>query len=105
MRNIHTLLLAAILMLSGCGPGAEESKRYVPRSFDGDRLVERPDLKTDAHMDRVEHVLGFYGVEYERKGNLIISLRRPMTHDYMWNLTSKAEDPEWIESHPVREGR
>ena len=56
-------------------------------------------LDTIEHHDRIEHVLKFYRLEYERTGDVSLVLKEPIDLDLMWNFTSKAENKEWLKTH------
>lgn len=96
--NILVFLLLAVFC-GGCGEFNKNYAEYSPLRFDGNELMVADKLMTDAHFDRVEHVLKYYGIEYERTDGQSIEFAVPMDASYMWNMTSKAEDQEWLKSH------
>jgi len=97
-------LVVVFLLSAGCAKVNTEYAHYVPLRFDGNRLVEDNALKTKAHLDRVEQVLSYYNIQYERVDDLSIRFSSPMDADYMWNMTTKAEDKEWVQDHQIKNG-
>ena len=99
------MILAILLVAgSGCSTRNKEHTEYVPLWFDGNHLQVQESLRTKAHIDKVERVLTYYRIDYERVNELTIRFVQPMDDDYMWNMTSKAEDNEWLETHPINDG-
>ncbi|RUO29561.1 hypothetical protein [Aliidiomarina soli] len=64
-------------------------------------IVEDPALLTKEHVDRVEHVLRFYDVEFDRVSDTRLLISSSIDKDSLWNFTKKAEDSEWLENHPL----
>ncbi|RUO29724.1 hypothetical protein CWE12_07065 [Aliidiomarina sedimenti] len=64
-------------------------------------FVEDPALLTKEHVDRVEHVLRFYDVEFDRVSDTRLLISSSIDKDSLWNFTKKAEDSEWLENHPL----
>jgi hypothetical protein len=91
-------LLTAMLLVSCSGKPSDESI-YRPLVFDGNKLNYEEVLNTKEHYDRVEHVLRYYSIVFNRFGETSLTLEKPIDLDLMWNFTSKAEDDEWLNTH------
>ena len=51
--------------------------------------------------DRLEQVLRHYGVPYQRTDQgLRVDASVATDADLVWNFTTKAEDAEWLATHP-----
>lgn len=99
-RKIMKILLATIMLLVSANSNAVISdyyEHYAPIRHDGRSLVVAQDLYTKEHFDKVEFVLEFNFRKYVRVSDTKIELDKPMDKDFMWNMTTKAEDPAWME--------
>ena len=92
------LVLASALALAAC---ASPSWDYVPVvRGDAEGLTDAPELATPAHLDRAAHVLSYYGMPSERVDGGLRVQGEPPTREWLWNVTTKAEDPAWLRAHP-----
>lgn len=64
-------------------------------------IVEDATLLNKEHVDRVEHVLRFYKIEFHRASDTRLLISPSIDKDSLWNITSKAEDSAWLEDHPL----
>lgn len=98
-RTFVALLIG--LLLLGCQE-QDEWQEYVPTKWsDEGGIVESPDSLTKEHLDRLEHVLHYYGVKYRRISDLKLLLGGSIDADTSWNFTTKANDMKWLKAHPV----
>jgi len=97
--SMRYLLLTITLLVSAVSVSASSKyyMNYIPIRFDGTHLVVAQDLYTKEHFDRVEFVLEFNFRKYIRSYDTEIDLTEPMDREFMWNMTTKAEDSEWME--------
>jgi hypothetical protein len=69
--------------------------RLAEDGFRRDPAAE-PELR-----DRLEQVLRYYGVPYQRtEHGLRVDGSVAADTDLVWNFTTKAQDPEWLAGHP-----
>lgn len=90
-----------MVILSGCADHNDTHTKYQPLMFDGHGLVVKASLISREHFNRVEHVLTYYRIEYTRTGETEISFKTSLGADYMWNMTNKAENKDWLTEHPL----
>ena len=70
----------------------------VRRADDGFR---RDPAAEPALRDRLEQVLRYYGVPYQRtEYGLRVDRSVAADTDLVWNFTTKAQDPDWLAEHP-----
>jgi hypothetical protein len=76
---------------------------YIPIVHKGNDLVADSTLITKEHLDNLEHVLTVYGLGYIRVSEKEIKIHRKLwkNRDYLWNMTTKANDRIWLKLHPL----
>ena len=102
MRTVLLVLLFTS-MTFGCFQREQYSKEYQPLRFDGDGLVVVLELYTKDHFDRVEKVLLFYGTKHARTADTRIEFPTRVDTEFIWNITNKAESPDWLKSNLKRQ--
>lgn len=101
LRIIESTLLVVATFFCWSFAYAQETD-YHPRVFEKDGLVDSTRLNTKEHYDRVERVLRYYKVQFERTGETSLRLEKPIDRDLMWNYTTKAEDQKWLAAHVIK---
>lgn len=79
----------------------EEYERFRPVYRVGDNLVVS-DLPLTPELRRnVKIVLQFYDVPFkeDQSGELLIPTQDWQDQELMWNYTTKANDPAWLQAH------
>jgi hypothetical protein len=72
----------------------------VPVRLEGDGFRRDPAAEPELR-DRLEQVLRHYGVPYQRTDHgLRVDASVASDSDLVWNFTTKAEDAEWLATHP-----
>lgn len=100
--RVIVIIILSFTMV-GCGAQCDEPTfLYEPSEFDGNCFIVVESLMTEVHFDRVEKVLRFYEVEYERISNLTIMFKKGLPPELMYNYTSKAEDNAWLIERKLR---
>lgn len=107
---MRSLCLFLLIGLTACGSAKQECK-YVPIVLDNrEGLVDAPSMLDEAHLDRVEKALRYYSIEYLRIDPLVLNIHskqwcggNDVARDTIWNITNKANDVEWIETHKAGE--
>jgi len=100
MRKHRKLVVFLIvLLLTSCSGRPSDESKYRPLVFDGNKLNYEEVLNTKEHYDRVEQVLRYYDIVFDRSGETSLTFEKPIELDLMWNFTSKAEDDEWLKAH------
>lgn len=79
----------------------QESYEPLVITYGNDRLEVSKELMIKEHFDRVEKVLKYYKIEYQRVGNTQLMLEKSISRELIWNIASKAEDSYWLETHKV----
>jgi hypothetical protein len=76
----------------------QDFERFYPVYREGDQLVRSEVPVSEGLRDRIMSVLAFYEVPFRQDGNgeLLIATQTARDLDLLWNLTSKADDPEWF---------
>ena len=104
MKKQRTFVALMIgLLLLGCQDEEQDGwQEYVPRQWSDEAgIIENPDSLMKEHLDRLEHVLRYYGVKYRRVSDLKLLLGGSIDAATSWNFTSKANDVKWLIEHPV----
>lgn len=91
-----TLLLIVFMTISCLKRNAEGNfKEYVPQVFDGNKLIEMPEMMTEKHQKNIIFVLNHYNEIWKlENGNLLVSNK--IDNEILWNYTTKAEDSMWM---------
>lgn len=92
------LVLSFFMLLSGCIP-----ERYVvfqPVIQEGDNLVISEASMSIELKHNVKFVLDYYRVKYKEdsNGNILVPEKVWGDRDLIWNYTTKANDPVWLNS-------
>lgn len=106
VNKIKFLILVILPFLLACG-GEKQECDYVPIVLDNRKgLVDVPSMRDKEHLDRVEKVLRYHRIEYQRIAPLKLRIHskqwclgNDISRDTLWNMTSKANDPVWMEAH------
>ncbi len=101
MKHRVVCILILALFLCSCSESTA-GQEYMPLVWDSrEGIVEDAGLLTKEHVDRVEHVLQFYDVEFHRVSETQLLIMTPIDKDTLWNFTTKAEDDVWLKDHPI----
>lgn len=67
----------------------------------GDELVASENLKSEEFNRNIKRVFDFYQVPYKENPNGVILIPNQLWEDKdtMWNYTTKANDPKWLDTH------
>jgi hypothetical protein len=96
-------IIITFFLLTGCGsPCNEPLFIYEPTEFNGDCFVRVQDLVIKEHFDKVEKVLGFYNVAYERTGVTSIQFKKGILPELVYNYGSKAESNAWLQQRDLQ---
>lgn len=96
-RGVSVLMC---IVAAACSPLPDVPFKPVYR--EGDALVRSDRPVPDEFQKRIEHVLRYYGVPLKvERGALFIPRTVADDLDTMWNYTTKANDPQWIATHPL----
>ena len=96
---------------SAPGPGCDKGSyvEYKPivadlRKIGADVFSIDESIATDEHHDGVRFAFDRYGIDYkEVDGKIFLVCEVWGDKDYIWNITMKADDKEWIERESYRE--
>jgi len=106
MNNIVRVIFLSIILVA-CGNSIKE-KRYTfePLMFHGNDFVVVNERINKEHYDKVEVVLAFYNVKYERKAATEIIFSDGLLPELLMNFSNKAEDKVWLKQQGISlEGR
>ncbi len=98
IKLTYTLLFA--LLLFTCMKN-DDFVKYNPVYLVGDDLVERTDSLDAELTTNMQVVLQYYNEKYilNENGELLITKGLQKDTELIWNYTTKANDPEWLEEH------
>ncbi len=97
---IRILSYILVFGLLGCSR-ADGYREYVPLIWDGNAIVESPEIMDEGLLKDVEHVLRYYRINYKTQGEVIL-LDGSLHKEMQWNITTKARDTEWLSDHPIK---
>ncbi len=90
--------ITLLVLLIGCSDPLEEKEYYFkPLEFDGNGFVVINSLATKEHYDKVEKVLAFYEIDFQRIDETKIKLTKGLLPEELMNISKKAEDKVWME--------
>ncbi|HLP89368.1 MAG TPA: hypothetical protein VK184_12350 [Nostocaceae cyanobacterium] len=97
MRKLITLLVVAIGLTSCI------FNQYVPFKpvyLRGDQLVASEEPLSAKQRENIKTVLKYYNVPYQedKNGQILIPKSVWEDRDTVWNYTTKANDPAWLNS-------
>lgn len=100
--DLKSSIIIAAMLLVGCQYD-NKSTEYVPLTWNGNKIIDSPNLLTQEHLNDVEHVLRYYRIGFQRisPDKLIILNGMQLDRDTLWNFTSKANDNHWLSTHPI----
>jgi hypothetical protein len=100
--GLKSLVIIVAMLLVGC-QHENKSTEYVPLTWNGNEIVDSPNLLTQEHLNNVELVLRYYRIGFQRISpvKLIILNGTQLDRDTLWNFTSKANDNQWLSTHPI----
>ena len=100
---MRSIIIVTCFLLAGCGSQCNEPLFfYEPTVFDGDCFIRVESLMTERHFDRVEKVLAFYEIRYERKNARSIQLKEGILPELIFNYGSKAENDAWLKERRLQ---
>lgn len=85
---------------------SEEYVTFRPVYQRGDQLVVADENLSEEFRNNIEFVLRFYKVRYRlsEEGRVLIPREVWQDRDTIWNYTTKASDPQWLETHRQSRG-
>jgi hypothetical protein len=89
-----TILISVILIAFSCN----RYKEYIPQIFNGNELVEVPEMITEKHRKNVINVLKYYGEEWKLENEKLLVFKK-IDNEILWNYTTKANDSTWLIEH------
>lgn len=74
---------------------------YKPVYQIGDQLVVSEEPLSAEFRENIKMVLRFYDVPFKEGKNEVILIPKKIwkDRDTMWNYTTKANDPDWLDTH------
>ncbi len=102
MKKSHLLVFTLLTIITVFPVYSSSLKEYCPIIMNKKQILTcNKALLTKVHLDNLEKVLNYYVINYERKSNTKLLLDQSVYKDtdYIWNLTSKANDKKWLQKH------
>lgn len=92
------LALCFLLLFSGCT--SNEYEVFKPVYQKGNKLVVSDEPMSAEFKENIKFVLRHYGKHYKenQNGDILIPEGLWADRDLMWNYTTKANDPTWLNS-------
>lgn len=97
--KMKTLVIFSIALFSGCSD--QSMREYVPIvEIPTGELREAPEILSAHHLDKLEHVLTYYCVPYQRESLDTLLIDNDTSLEFQRIYTTNANDPVWLESNP-----
>lgn len=96
---IKAIVVLILLQASNCmSTNYDEFKPVYVKN--GGYVIENKSLDTE-FVKNIQIVFKFYSVQYKfsETGKLLVPPKLWQNKDLMWNYTTKANDPQWIQTH------